>query len=142
MLVFQRLFPSVYKRKDYDMRNSKFSKSNESSGTAIAETMRQAKPAATVPLKAYGPRQIGDSVTFIASFPQAKSVLLAGDFNGWKPEKNPMTKTGDDWQTKIHLSKGTWQYRFVVDGHWQHDPANNITQPNPYGGSNSVLKVV
>ena len=123
------------------MKNFKFSKSTESQGTAIAETMREAKPAAVVPVKAYGPHQMGGSVTFLAAFPQAKSVLLAGDFNGWKPEKNPLTKTGDDWQAKIQLSKGTYQYRFVVDGHWQHDPANNMTQPNPYGGLNSVLKV-
>jgi 1,4-alpha-glucan branching enzyme len=123
------------------MKNSKFSKSFESSGTAIAETMREAKPAVSAPVKAYGPRQMGDSITFIAVFPQAKTVSLVGDFNNWKPEKNPMTKTGDDWQTKIRLPKGTYQYRFVVDGIWQHDPANNMTQPNPYGGLNSVLKV-
>ncbi|MGA2094482.1 MAG: isoamylase early set domain-containing protein [Sedimentisphaerales bacterium] len=123
------------------MRNSKFSKSTESSGTAIAETMREAKPAVSAPVKAYGPRQMGDSILFIAAFPQAKAVSLVGDFNNWKPEKNPMTKTGDDWQTKIRLPKGTYQYRFVVDGLWQHDPANNMTQPNPYGGLNSVLKV-
>ena len=123
------------------MRNSKFSKSNETSGTAIAETTQHAGPAAAAPVKAYGPHQMGNTVTFIASFPHAKSVLLAGDFNGWRPEKNPLTKSGDDWQTKIHLSKGTYQYRFVVDGQWQHDHANNMTQPNPYGGFNSVLKV-
>jgi 1,4-alpha-glucan branching enzyme len=123
------------------MKNSKFSKSFESSGTAIAETIREARPSVAAPVKAYGPRQMGDSITFIASFPHAKTVQLAGDFNGWKPEKNPLAKTGDDWQTKIHLSKGTYQYRFVVDGHWQHDPANNLTQPNPYGGLNSVLKI-
>jgi 1,4-alpha-glucan branching enzyme len=123
------------------MKNSKFSQGFESSGTAIAETMRQVRPDAVVPVKAYGPHQAGNTVTFIASFPQAKSVMLAGDFNGWKPEKNPMTRTGNDWQTKINLSKGTYQYRFVVDGIWQHDRANNMTQPNPYGGLNSVLKV-
>lgn len=123
------------------MKNSKFSKIAESSGTAIAETMHQAKPTATVPLKAYGPHQAGDGVTFIASFPQAKSVQIAGDFNGWKPEKNPLTRTGSDWQAKIQLPKGTYQYRYVVDGNWQHDSANNMTHPNPYGGLNSVVKV-
>ena len=122
------------------MKNSKFHKSNESPGIAIAE--HQAKPSAVVPVKAYGPHQMGNNITFIASFPHAKSVMLAGDFNGWKPEKNPLTKSGNDWQAKIHLSKGTYQYRFVVDGQWQHDSANNMTQPNPYGGFNSVLKVV
>jgi len=46
---------SLYKRKDFDMKNSNFSKSFESSGTAIAETMRETKPAAVVSVKAYGP---------------------------------------------------------------------------------------
>jgi 1,4-alpha-glucan branching enzyme len=141
MFVIRHLFQSLYKRKEFDMKNSNYSKSFESSGTAIAETMREAKPAAVVAVKAYGPHIMGNNVTLIASFPHAKTVHLAGDFNGWKPEKNLMTKTGDDWQIKIHLSKGTYQYRFVVDGQWQHDTANNMTQPNPYGGLNSVLKI-
>jgi len=35
---------------------------------------------------------------------------------------------------KNNLPKGTHHYRFVVDGHWQHDPFNETTEPNPYGG--------
>jgi hypothetical protein len=41
----------------------------------------------------------------------------------------------------MSLSKGVYRYRLVVDGRWQHDPNNDMTEPNPYGDLNSVLKV-
>jgi 1,4-alpha-glucan branching enzyme len=79
---------------------------------------------------------------FTAFYPQATSVQIAGDFNDWQPEKNPMSKTGDGtWQASMSLSKGVHRYRLVVDGRWQHDPNNDMTEPNPYGDLNSVLKV-
>jgi chromosome partitioning protein len=94
---------------------------------------------ATKPL---GPCQVGDSVIFVASYPQANTVQIAGDFNNWQPEKTSMKKTGDGtWQARIPLVKGTYHYRFVIDGHWEHDPHNEAREPNPYGGVNSVLKV-
>jgi chromosome partitioning protein len=124
------------------MKTSKFTKNGAESAIATATSMRQARPTVAAPAKPYGPRQIADTVTFLASFPRAKAVLIAGDFNNWKPEKTPMTKIGnDDWQAKITLSKGVYKYRFVVDGKWQHDPANDMTEANPYGELNSVLKV-
>ena len=94
---------------------------------------------ATKPL---GPCQVGDSVIFVASYPQANSVQIAGDFNNWQPEKTVMRKSGDGtWQVRVPLVKGTYHYRFIVDGHWQQDPYNDATEPNPYGGVNSVVKV-
>jgi 1,4-alpha-glucan branching enzyme len=45
------------------------------------------------------------------------------------------------WQARVPLNKGTHRYRFVVDGQWQQDPYNNATEPNPYGGVNSVINV-
>jgi 1,4-alpha-glucan branching enzyme len=105
--------------------------------------MGEVRPTSPGPVKPYGPRQIADNVLFVANFPQAKSVQLAGDFNNWKPEKNPMTKAVDGtWQARIPLAKGTYRYRFVVDGKWQHDPHNSSTESNPYGELNSVFKVI
>jgi len=89
-----------------------------------------------------GVSQKGNNITFTAQYPNASAVHIAGDFNNWQPEKNPMSKTSNGlWQTKIKLSKGVYKYRFVVDGQWQHDPNNPATEPNPYGDSNSVLTV-
>jgi len=99
-------------------------------------------PSAVSVTKPLGPCQVGDSVIFVASYPQASSVQIAGDFNNWQPEKTVMRKTGDGtWQARVPLAKGTYRYRFVVDGNWQHDPYNDATEPNPYGGINSVVKV-
>ena len=93
--------------------------------------------------KPLGPCQVGDSVIFVASYPKANVVQIAGDFNNWQPEKTPMRKTGEDtWQARVPLAKGTYRYRLVVDGKWQHDPHNDSTEVNPYGELNSVIRVI
>ena len=102
----------------------------------------EAKPAAINKADFYGAHQLADEVMFVAFYPQASTVQVAGDFNNWQPEKTPMQKTGDDtWQVKLPLAKGVYRYRLVVDGHWQQDPHNKAAEPNPYGELNSVLTV-
>jgi 1,4-alpha-glucan branching enzyme len=56
--------------------------------------------------------------------PDAKTVELMGEWNGWK--SIPMTKNGDGvWTTKVTLSPGTYGYKFLVDGKdWVFDPDN------------------
>jgi chromosome partitioning protein len=125
------------------MKASKFTQVQSASRTTtIGATMREPKATNITATKPLGPCQVGDSVIFVASYPKANSVQIAGDFNNWQPEKTPMRKTSDDtWQARVPLAKGTYHYRFVVDGQWQQDPYNEATEPNPYGGVNSVLKV-
>jgi 1,4-alpha-glucan branching enzyme len=123
------------------MKAAKLSKGKSASAT-LSSTMISPGASGVSATKPLGPCQVGDSVIFVASYPQAKSVQIAGDFNNWQPEKNPMRKTEDNaWHARIPLVKGVYHYRFVVDGHWQQDPYNEATEPNPYGGMNSVLKV-
>ena len=123
------------------MKTAKASKSKPTSTTLSTAVMNPASSSVSV-AKPLGPCQVGDNVIFVASYPDAKSVQIAGDFNNWQPEKNPMKKTEDGaWHARINLPKGTHHYRFVVDGHWQHDPFNEATEPNPYGGLNSIIKV-
>ncbi len=92
----------------------------------------------------YGVRQIKDSVMFISLYPRANSVMVAGDFNDWKPEQAKMEKVNGNglWKIKMPLSKGKYQYRLVVDGKWQKDPYNEKVEANPFGEYNSVLEVV
>jgi 5'-AMP-activated protein kinase regulatory beta subunit len=72
--------------------------------------------------------------------PAAKSVQVAGTFNDWRPEANPMVHTGSgEWEARLMLRAGQYEYRFVVDGVWQEDPEATRSAPNPYGGVNSVL---
>jgi chromosome partitioning protein len=91
----------------------------------------------------YGVTQINDAVIFVTLYPRADSVQIVGDFNNWQPGKAPMQKVGDSgvWQTKIKLPQGKYRYRLVVDGQWQQDPYNELTELNPFGGFNSVVEV-
>lgn len=91
----------------------------------------------------YGVRQDKGLVIFSALYPRAQTVQIAGDFNGWKPEATSLEKVGENgnWQIKLPLATGTYRYRLVVDGQWQQDPYNEMTEMNPFGEFNSVLNV-
>ncbi len=91
----------------------------------------------------YGVSQISDAIVFVTLYPRAHTVQLAGDFNNWQPAKTPLQKVGDTgaWQTKLKLPIGRYRYRLVVDGQWQQDPYNEMTESNPFGGFNSVVEV-
>lgn len=72
--------------------------------------------------------------------PEAQSVLLAGDFNSWNPEANPLKKTSNGlWKTNVNLSPGRYEYRFLVDGQWLNDPACESYTANPFGEDNCVI---
>jgi chromosome partitioning protein len=91
----------------------------------------------------YGVTQINDAVVFVTLYPRAHSVQIAGDFNNWQPQHHVMEKLGDSgvWQTKMKLNPGRYRYRLVVDGQWQQDPYNELTELNPFGGFNSIIEV-
>lgn len=74
--------------------------------------------------------------------PKARSVSVAGSFNGWDSRRDPLSKeSGGVWRVSLSLSAGRYEYRFVVDGQWQEDPGAKESASNPYGGRNSVLVV-
>ncbi|MEN8182976.1 MAG: AAA family ATPase [Myxococcota bacterium] len=73
-------------------------------------------------------------------------VRIAGDFNGWIPDKGvrSMIQSEDGsrvWTKILQLPPGTYEYRYVVDGEWQADPENPNTAEGPVGNKNSVLIV-
>ena len=79
-------------------------------------------------------------LTFYA--PEAKTVHVAGTFNDWSPDANPMASIGSEgWSAHLLLKSGQYEYRFVVDGIWTEDPQATQSTTNSYGGRNSVLKV-
>ena len=76
----------------------------------------------------------------------AGDVRIAGDFNGWIPDKGVHSVIESEgptrvWTKVLHLRPGTYQYRYVVDGEWCEDPTNPNTVPNPAGLSNSILVI-
>lgn len=91
----------------------------------------------------YGVHQIDGKMVFHTLYPRAQTIQIAGDFNGWNPESTPMQKVGDtgQWQLQLPLDKGTYRYRLVVDGQWQQDPYNELTEMNPFGEMNSLMRV-
>ena len=46
------------------------------------------------------------------------------------------------WRKELTLPPGVYEYRIVADGEWITDPQAKKTSPNPFGGVNSVLRVV
>lgn len=76
----------------------------------------------------------------------AGDVRIAGDFNGWVPDRGVRSLLGSDGETRVWtkvltLEPGTYQYRYIVDGEWQEDPANPQSAPGPTGQPNSILHV-
>lgn len=76
----------------------------------------------------------------------AGDVRVAGDFNGWVPDKDVHSRVEAKgpqrvWTKVLRLPPGTYQYRYVVDGEWRMDPTNPASVPGPMGQPNSVLYV-
>jgi len=77
---------------------------------------------------------------------EAGDVRIAGDFNGWVPDRGVrslIAMEGENrvWTKILTLEPGTYQYRYVVDGEWREDPANPKSEPGPTGQPNSILHV-
>jgi 1,4-alpha-glucan branching enzyme len=71
---------------------------------------------------------IGDSILFrLKGFPDAKNVILTGNFNAWNTGELIMEKVPDGWQQYYVLGPGNYEYKFIVDGKWMTDPANPNT---------------
>jgi 1,4-alpha-glucan branching enzyme len=72
-----------------------------------------------------GSNAFADEHEFKYKAPDAKSVELMGEWNGWKSV--PMTKNSDGiWTAKVTLSAGTYGYKFLVDSKdWMFDPDNS-----------------
>jgi chromosome partitioning protein len=73
--------------------------------------------------------------------PQANEVYLAGDFNQWTPDEASKCLRERDgvWKKTMNLRPGRYRYRFVVDGRWQEDPNNPVTEINYFGEPDSLL---
>jgi len=81
-------------------------------------------------------------VRFAFSDPAATTVCVAGTFNHWKATVQPMHPLGNGhWLKDTTLPPGIYEYRLIVDGRWIADPLAMDDVPNPFGGTNSILKV-
>lgn len=73
----------------------------------------------------------------------AQSVAIAGDFNQWAINADPLTKQTDGtWTIVKSLPPGRYAYKFVVNGTvWKHDDANPESVDDGFGGKNSIVDV-
>lgn len=72
----------------------------------------------------------------------AARVQLAGCFTNWLERPINLRKRSNGvWWTAVRLRRGTYYYRFLVDGQWCDDPECPLVVPNPFGGMNAVRQV-
>jgi len=87
-----------------------------------------------------GLSKVDDGIEFTYYDPYAASVSLAGIFNNWNMNENPMV-LGDDgtWRVVLDLEPGSYEYKFVVNGsQWVADP-DNPKISGDYGNSLLVI---
>jgi hypothetical protein len=82
-----------------------------------------------------------EKVIFKILAPKAIKVSVAGSFNNWDPEANPLSKTDSVWYAEILLEPGYYYYNFVVDGNWIPDPSNDWKVNDGGENFNSIIKV-
>jgi len=80
------------------------------------------------------------TIRFEIKLDGAKKVMLAGDFNQWKPVAMRKQQNGV-FTCMVNAPPGTYEYKFIVDGEWIVDPDNPAWALNPYGTLNSVAQV-
>ena len=83
------------------------------------------------------------SISFTFKDAPGKKVFVAGTFNKWDPNSTPLT---DKDQTGVYtavlrVTRGNHEYKFIVDGIWQVDPANPDCVINGHGSMNSLVVV-
>ena len=83
-------------------------------------------------------------VQFTLTAPGARSVEVAGDFNGWQPQRAELRDTEGDgvWSALIPLPAGVHKYMFVIDGRrWVSDPHAHRFVDDGFGMKNSLIAV-
>ena len=82
-------------------------------------------------------------VRLVVLQPEARTVDVAGDFNGWDPTRTPLEQTATGaWTVTIPLQPGRYEYMFVVDGkQWVGDPFAVEQADDGFGSRNAVLDV-
>ena len=100
------------------------------------------EPGPAAPPDRYSARWTRHHVDFFCDAPEAKSVQLVGDFNGWDPAATPMRRMPDGrWMASLELHHGHHQYRFLVDGTPMLDPAASGVTRNDANEPVSLIPV-
>lgn len=109
---------------------------------AVAAPAPETLPGAEAPPR-FGITVTPRGVLFAQPVSIGHRVQIAGEFNGWQPDRSPMRpshRTGV-LEALVPIPPGRYQYRLVVDGRWMPDPFNPAVQLNPFGEPNSIVTV-
>lgn len=90
------------------------------------------------------PRVTDGRLIFVYHDDEAKTVSLAGSFNGWDVQKTRLSRNDQGlWLVEIDApASGQHEYKFVVNGQrWIEDPSNGRKVPDNHGGLNSVITI-
>jgi 1,4-alpha-glucan branching enzyme len=87
-----------------------------------------------------------ERIIFKFDAPDARSVHLAGSFNGWNPSSHPLrrvkrSKKDGTWKRVVYLAQGVYDYRFIVDGIWHDDEGFVEGWTSEFGSFNCVIWV-
>ncbi len=126
----------------YGGKNSLIVLAGGATATAPAASPAPAAAPAVVTGKAKAPAQSAAGVTFTCA-QSARTVHLAGDFNGWSTTADPLARQSDGtWTLTKKLAPGVYAYKFILDGTtWKTDDANPAKRDDGFGGTNSVVTV-
>ncbi len=79
---------------------------------------------------------------FTVERPDAKTICLAGEFNGWNTQSHPMAQDKKGvWKIDLALEPGTYQFRYFVDQSWWMNDAEAGQVANEHGSNNSLTVV-
>lgn len=83
-----------------------------------------------------------EGVVFNYYSPKASEVYVVADFNNWEIGRLPMVNVEGTgmWQSVVPLGKGTYEYKFFVDGQWMNDP-DNPNRTRTEFGENSTIEI-
>ncbi|MEM1210499.1 MAG: AAA family ATPase [Planctomycetota bacterium] len=111
------------------------------SPVVAADPTPETTPAGTLH-RLYGARSTRQGLLFVQPADAGRRLAIAGDFNGWSPDRTPMIRdeTTGAWRAVVPANPGRYRYRLVIDGRWQPDPHNPTVEANPFGEPNNVVE--
>ena len=83
----------------------------------------------------------GNTTFILPDFTDAKKVILTGSFNKWNEQEIAMRSNKSGWTITLDLPEGIYEYKFIVDGKWMHDPNNSMKILNEHDTWNSILLI-
>ncbi len=90
-----------------------------------------------------------NATEFLMCAPEAKAVSVAGTFNDWRVDANPLTRDPDGtWRTSLALAPGRYEFKYIIDGKWCCEPGFDGMYEgrggcicNEFGTMNRLLEV-